>query len=229
MKRLAITLGLLALGATAGMLFSVGSAGAGQPQTTQLVREQNVDARGNIKVEEQGTPQVSLTGSPRVGLDPTLGNTVKVDPNSNTVQVDQSASGPLDTRAADNPAFSPVVAAMTLHLPEGHFDDQEVVYSVPAHEELVIEQASFLTIDLAAGDSTMADITVRGGGAGGLFVIPTVAEGNGPSLGTPSVGESQTRIYADPGTLVLCAIARTDYSTSASSNCSISGYLVPVK
>ena len=67
MKRLGATVGLLALGAAVAMLFSIGSTGAGQMQTTQRVREQNVDAQGNIRVHEEGAAQVSLMGSPISG------------------------------------------------------------------------------------------------------------------------------------------------------------------
>jgi hypothetical protein len=58
MKRLALAIALLALGAVAATLFGATSAGAGPTPTVQNVREQNLDANGNIKVHEQGTAKV---------------------------------------------------------------------------------------------------------------------------------------------------------------------------
>ena len=64
MKRLILTLALLAAGAGAAMLAGgIGTAGAAQPPAVQNVREQNTDAQGNIKVHEQGTATVSVANT----------------------------------------------------------------------------------------------------------------------------------------------------------------------
>lgn len=219
LRRLAVALALLAAGAGAATLLGVGSAGAGQTPTSQNVREQNLDAQGNIKVHEQGTPQVSLTGSPRVGLDPTLGNTVKIDTNANRVQVDQPASQPFLTQAADNPAFTPVEVTRTDDTGAAVLD----LYTVPAHEVLVIEEFSAET---RAASAPTPDPGLRyaflANSVGNLkFAMPLTDPAN---QGT-SVGSMQTRIYLQPGDDVVCQF----FIESSGGFCSISGYLVAVK
>lgn len=227
MKRLATTLILLTVGAAGALLVSNGTADAGSTQPTQRVREVNVDPHGYIRVHEEGTPEVSLTGSPRVGLDPTLGNVVKVDPNQNTVKVDQTGSGPLHTQAADNPAFTAVVQQVGVDMPAGSQGDA-VVYTVPAHNDLVIEQVSVQALMPAGQHLGIAGIIAGPAGSEADFYVPLIhlAVASGQD---EAVGDIQTRIYAGAGTEVECFTARDNTAGDTGATCSISGYLVPVK
>lgn len=225
-RRFALALALLAAGGVAATLLGLGTAGAGGPSSVQTVREQNVDAQGNIKVAEQGTPSVSLTGSPRVGLEPTLGNTVKIDPNVNTVKIDPTA-GAIPTTATDNPAFSPVVTSARAEWAEGQFVTSRVVYTVPSGRELVIEQISIVTEE----DLSAAFFQVLGTEGSpvsfALSTTPQLTSGGSPA---GSIGDMQTRIYAPPGSDVVCQAERnTIFREFPIADCSISGYLVPAK
>jgi hypothetical protein len=225
-----MALGLVAAGAAVATLISVGTAGAGSPSSVQTVREQNLDAQGNIKVHEQGTPQVSLTGDPRVGLDPTLGNTVKIAADQNTVKIDAAGSGPIQTQSTDNPAFSPVEAEAQILFGSNAFASG-TVYTVPSGHELVIEQMSF-GISLGAGTAGVsAAIQTTVDGQATDFGVPMPKPWDASAADAFSDGDLVTRIYADPATHVTCVVLRpaSDTSTSHGASCSISGYLVPVK
>ena len=102
----------------------------------QNVQEQNVDAQGNIKVHEQGTPSVKIVAT---------ANTVKVD----------ASGGPLPTVATDNPAFHPVEAGAQFETPAGDIASAATVYTVPSGSELVIEQVS------VTSDQTLAEVRFR--------------------------------------------------------------------
>lgn len=230
MKRL-ICVALLATCAAAAALFSVGTAGAGAPSPVQRVMEQNVDSQGNIKVHEQGTSQVSLTGSPRVGLDPTLGNTVKFDPNANTVKIDAVGSGPIETQAADNPAQSPVERRGDLQFPDGFNGNGESIdlYTVPSGYELVIEQIS-VRAGLQSGQQAYAFLYVDSGSGPVIpWTVPLTTVDLASDGTAASAGDIQTRIYADPGSDVSCQVLRSPSSGIANVGCSISGYLVRLK
>jgi len=190
-------------------------------QGTAQTQEQNLDANGNIKVHEQGTANVNVTGTPSVGL-AASGNTVKIDPNANTVQV-QAGSGPLQTQAADNPAFHPVLAED--FLTTGEADQETHFYAVPAHEELVIEQVSIEVGGFASGTTVQhAGIVVNVGGTLAPFFLPMSNSSNGRA----SIGDVQTRIYADPGTQVYCFMGLNQSDPGTQGRCDISGYLVPL-
>jgi hypothetical protein len=211
-RRQAPMLAMLAASAATAMLVSIGTAGAGQPSPVQLVREQNVDAQGNIKVSEQGTPQVSLTGDPRVGLDPNLGNTVKIDSNANTVKIDTAGSGPIQTQAADNPAFTPVVVTT----PVG--SAVNTLYTVPPHEVLVIQEFSAETISPLYPDPGLRYVYLN---TPSKFALALTS----PASDRISIGSMQTTIYVQPGADVTCSLL----TNPDDGFCSISGYLVPVK
>ena len=203
LKRLTLALALLAAGAGAATLLGIGAAGAAQAPTVQNVQEQNVDAQGNIKVHEQGTPSVKIVAT---------ANTVKVD----------ASGGPLPTVATDNPAFHPVEAGAQFETPAGDIASAATVYTVPSGSELVIEQVS------VTSDQTLAEVrlSVPGtepGGEGGSFLLAPQATAYG------SVGDMLTRIYAAPGGEVGCTVYRTDTTSIGSTRCSISGYLVALK
>jgi len=187
-----------------------------------------VTPTGTVPVHEQGTANVNLTGSPKVGLDPTLGNTVKIDSAANTVKIDAAGSGPIQTRAADNPAFSPVVRNLYLNWPGGSFGSGGTIYPVPSGHELVIEQFSvgatlnsgqqlaFGELNVNAATPDFAQFQLTG--------ITSVDQG----VDVVGSGAIQTRIYADPGTSVGCTVQRGGGTTgAASAQCDISGYLVP--
>jgi hypothetical protein len=222
-RRLAAALALLAAGAGAATLLGIGSAGAAPAPTVQNVREQNLDSQGNIKVHEQGIPSVSLTGDPRVGLDPILGNTVKIDTNANTVKIDPTA-GAVPTMAADNPAFTPVKATAGTFFVGGG----AIVYTVPAHEELVIEEVS---ANVGSDHGTPDPLVIfkestRSGGPFLSFSLPlTPLVAQGEQL---AAAMTETRIYADPGTDVVCQFFGFG-GEGGGGRCDISGYLVPVK
>ncbi len=205
LKRLTLALALLAAGAGAATLLGIGAAGAAQAPTSQNVQEQNVDAQGNIKVHEQGTPSVKIVAT---------ANTVKVD----------ASGGPLPTVATDNPAFHPVVTSAQFETPVGEQNGGAVVYTVPSGSELVIEQFS------VASDQKLADAGLRfpgtepGPESEGNFPLATEIDGFGGSF-----GDMLTHIYVAPGIQVFCEVSRIDDSGIGSSRCSFSGYLVALK
>ena len=223
-----MALALLAAGGVAATLLGLGTAGAGGPSSVETVREQNVDAQGNIKVAEQGTPSVSLTGSPRVGLEPTLGNTVKIDPNANTVKIDPAGTGPIETQSADNPAFSPVVTG-AFHAFDGVVAQPDL-YTVPSGSELVIEQIA-AEVEVPAGQTieTTSFMVYPSEAGGPIVVFPLPTTSTALPADSLSIGDMQTRLYAPPGSSVFCEGLRSDSSGSAGMSCSISGYLVPAK
>jgi len=196
-------------------------------QGTANVAEQNLDANGNIKVHEQGTANVNVTNTPSVGL-AASGNTVQISPNANTVKIDSAGSGPIQTQAADNPAFSPIEAQAFFRFDS--FFTGAGVYTVPAHKELVIEQVSF---GMSAGlDVKIVGATIETFVNSQLtqFDVP-MSEPQNADGQSDSYGDLTTRIYADPGTQVSCLAERprSDTSTGQTGSCSISGYLVPVR
>jgi hypothetical protein len=107
MKRLALALALLAAGAAATALLSIGTAGAAQPPTVQNVQEQNVDTNGNIKMHEQGTAKtqeqnvdaqgnikVHEQGTVQVGGSVSVSNLPGTQPVSGTVNVGNFPTAP---------------------------------------------------------------------------------------------------------------------------------------
>lgn len=64
----------------------------------QFVREQNLDANGNIAVHEQGVASVKLDATGNTVNLGAAGNTVKLDPAANTVKVQSSSAAPVVTR-----------------------------------------------------------------------------------------------------------------------------------
>ena len=188
-------------------------------QSTAKVAEQNLDGNGNIKVHEQGTANVNVAGTPSVAL-ASSGNTVKIDSNQNTVKIDSAGSGPISTQAADNPAFSPVARGALINFPDTDLASAVTVYTVPAGNELVIEQVSlFATLPLVEGS-----IFVQAGGHSAFFTVPLTVDG---ATGRDNSGDIQTRIYADPGSDVICEAELSQISPGRYANCNISGYLVP--
>ena len=207
---LTIALALLAAGAGARTLIGIGTAGAAQPPTVQNVHEQNVDAQGNIKVHEQGTPSV------------------KIDPTANTVKLDPTAA-PVPTIAADNPAFTPVNSTAIFLLRDANLQGVVgTVYTVPAGHELVIEQFSIRGTE-PLGSHFVATYfrTVAGGQVADFDVATTVVAADSADV---EAGDMETHVYADPQTTVDCVVGRNASETAnAGVECNLSGYLVPLK
>jgi hypothetical protein len=173
----------------------------------------NLDASGNVKVHEQGTADVHVSGG-AVGL----------DASANTVKLDQS-NGPLPVTVKDNPAFQTVVRTKDFTMPEHYLHWVDEFSVVPPGKELVIEQMAFQAEFPFGQEVLQAEFQVLAGGVEDDSPIPPTHVA--AFLGfTHSMASLETRVYADPGSHVYCFVRRTDGAGSGYATCSFSGHLV---
>jgi hypothetical protein len=179
------------------------------PAQAVPVREQNLDANGNIAIHEQGTAQVA--------------GTIGIDPSANSVVIGNSASDPVPV-ALQPPPLEPVQETVTVGLGTGETDDQEPLFTVPAGKRLIVD---FVSANGALGANALVLAEVKVGS--GLFVprvtLPlSKTRDSGPFLAAEAV-----TLYAEAGETVFARFVHNPGGTSSVSlvaHFTVAGHLV---
>ena len=156
-----------------------GSSGIGSNAPNAQTQNVNVVNTPTVNAQQSGTWNVSINGTPVVGLD-AANNTVKFDAVNNTVKIDPAA--PVPMRDVDNPARHPFAAACTIANNNGF---PCTLTTVPPAQRLVIEMFQMQATNVAPSLSVVTQNT----GMTYQFFEPS----------------QLVRVYADPGTTVAAA------------------------
>ena len=181
-KSLIALIGLLALMTIVTVVMphtGYGSSGMGSNAPNAQTQNVNVVNTPTVNAQQSGTWNVSINGTPVVGLD-AANNTVKFDAVNNTVKIDPAA--PVPMRDVDNPARHPFVAACTIANNNGF---PCTLTTVPPAQRLVIEMFQMQATNVAPSLSVVTQNT----GMTYQFFEPS----------------QLVRVYADPGTTVTGA------------------------
>ena len=120
-------------------------------------------------------------------------------------------------------AKRPYQRLLLLTLDPGEFSDA-VSFTVPAGKRFVVEQASAVA-DMPTGQRVSANVTTTGGGLNGRSWLALASQGAISGFDRYTTTQP-TRMYADASTTVSFQASRSDASSSASLNFSVTGYLV---
>jgi hypothetical protein len=180
-----------------------------------------VTPTGTVPVHEQGTANVNVTGTPSVAL----------ASSGNTVKIDGAGSGPLQTKAADNPAFQPISASCEIIDSLNGFGCD--LYTVPAGKELVVTTVSVNGLFPGSSD-TLAHVFIArkiNGDTTPAFFIPVSFHGAASCAGCISTdvyfsGGTATQFYADPGTTMVGVGGLQSGNENIEAGFDIEGYLV---
>jgi len=195
---------------------------------TTLVREQNLDANGLIRVHEQGTASVTVVGA--VPAQQSGSWSVGLAPTANTVQLASSVASPVVIRNA-NDAAQPFQRQIAMPIPLGQ-QQASGSFTVPTGKRFVIEEVtgSFIWPD---GGELKVPIrfsvqTTTGGNTAAHFLQVSWIYGS-TSEYTAHL-PAPARIYADPGTSVEAhVLLRTaPLNGTPEADLTVSGYLVDV-
>jgi len=127
----------------------------------------NLDGNGNIKIHEQGTAAVTVSGG-TVGFDPAA-NTVKLDPSSSHVAVSSSSTAPVYTTAAGTP-FEAVDFVRVDDGQSGNSDDLAIPDGKLATITFAAAHCSYPSVHPEAIDASVAGHGFETTGNGLLFV-----------------------------------------------------------
>jgi hypothetical protein len=211
LRRSAVATTALVAAVLAGTLFAGQDASTAETPKVQVVAEQNLDAQGLVRVHEQGTANVNVTGTPLVNL----------GPGANGVRVTNPNANPVPVRDVDTDSRERVNLVKELHVQAGEPNLNFQILTVPLGKRFVIEYV---------------DARVRTGAAATPFVSITtnaiehnvVMFHQGDIAGADfSVGAQVVSLYAEPQTLVSGYFLRSP-QVGGEVTVSLSGYLVDV-
>lgn len=172
-----------------------------------------------------GTPNVNVAGTVAISNTPavTIASTVGV---SGAVAITNGAANPIPVRAVAD-AQTPWARNLDLAIPAGSLFSDILVYQVPSGKRLVIEfvTAKLLVPSGQAGKLVNVAVTVAGTGASFALPLTEVAEAD-TAAGVLYVASQLTKIYADPGTLVVVEPVRDATSGTSGGRIALAGYLV---
>ena len=139
----------------------------------------------------------------------------------------QSASSVSEVRDVDNPARQPFQRELNFTVAAGKAFERSSFVVAEAKKRLVIEHASAF-IDLPGGQRVVnISIETTLSGLTANHILVAFAQGTVNGFDGFSASQ-QTRLYADPGTLVSAVVARNSISGNAPVAATISGYFVDI-
>ena len=203
---------------------TVAAAPAGPPATpVNVVNTPNVNVANNPSISVNNFPATqTIGGTVAVSNFPTtqpVSGTVNIGNLSPlSVSVGNPDSAPLPVRDVDNPARQPFFASAIYSISSGSGVSGVIqLYQVPAGKRAVVETVEVLNAELSAtfGQSARIFMTTGGSPAGIDFAEPN---------GLPAT--YQTRIYADPSTLLNYQVLVVGSTSAVNGSVTITGYLV---
>lgn len=122
-------------------------------------------------------------------------------------------------------AKQPYQKTFVLTLDPGEFSDT-FSFSVPVGKRFVVEQVS-ASAAMPTGQKVTVNLATTGGGLNGRAWLALAAQGAVSGLDRYT-STQPLRMYADPSTAVTFQASRSDNSSPATLNFSVTGYLVDV-
>jgi hypothetical protein len=174
----------------------------------------------SVAATQSGAWSVSLAGTPSVGIS-TSANTVKLDPNNNTVKLSTGLTTPLFVRDVHD-AVEPFQTTLPVHFTDGQ-DTLSNSVSVSAGKRLVVESVS-CAVQLPQGQQAYALWSTDVNGTTSSRWLELAYQQT--NVTDNYTGNSTAKAYADPGTNVTFACNRNSQSGTADAALTVSGYLI---
>jgi hypothetical protein len=179
-----------------------------------------LDANGNVKVHEQGTALVGITGVPDVKLDATA-NSVKLDPAANGVRITNADDAPVPTRDTENPARQQFNDMVHIEIPSG---------SASGSGQFQLPQGKYLVITHVSGQAELDPgqhplLQLQFATFKHFLPFTLVVSPGAPYRDLWQLSEALDVIYG-PASHVTAYLSRIDTAGAADADVTLSGYLV---